>query len=223
MNIFLIQDDLEVARVAVEENGKFKVEDVDEGVYAVVAAGKDGFAALSVELVQRKKADGQSRVSKGGYHYVSHVANENRATSLGIAIVTDPDDLKTIRNEVTRVSNMRRRMANQPRQRAGVENGAYQGPGSIPNNAFPQNVNPSSFGGPGLPANSFPVSSFPSGFSSAPVSGGSPAFTGPGPRGFAPTGRPPSGRLLVGALLLGLGIDELSDDDPPSGSPAGIQ
>jgi hypothetical protein len=54
MNVFLIQDDIEIARVTVEPNGKFTVEDIDPGVYGLIIAGNDGFAAMSVRLTSQK-------------------------------------------------------------------------------------------------------------------------------------------------------------------------
>jgi len=55
MNLFLIQDDVEILRVAAEENGQFLMNDVEPGVYSLIAAGEDGFAALSLELVSAEE------------------------------------------------------------------------------------------------------------------------------------------------------------------------
>lgn len=121
MNIFLIQYDVEAARVAVEESGRFTIEDVEPGVYSLVAAGKDGFAALSLELIgvlgEGENVDDvqSTALESEKVHYVSNHAVEPGATGanvngmLGVAIITDPQDLCEIREEVDRVSEERRR------------------------------------------------------------------------------------------------------------------
>lgn len=122
MNLFLIQDDLEVARVPVEENGRFKIEDVDPGVYSIVAAGQDGFAALSVELVSGTNDDADEippvlpdgnvsrELAESKDHYVNlHPANvaPPEVHIMGIAIVIDDDALKFIRQEIKRILELR--------------------------------------------------------------------------------------------------------------------
>ncbi len=51
MNAFLIRDDEIFSRVIVKEDGNFVFNDIDPGVYGFVAAGKDGFAAISFRAV----------------------------------------------------------------------------------------------------------------------------------------------------------------------------
>lgn len=51
MNAFLIRDDEIFSRVIVKEDGNFVFNDIDAGVYGFVAAGKDGFAAISFRAV----------------------------------------------------------------------------------------------------------------------------------------------------------------------------
>lgn len=54
LNVFLLKDDEVYSRATVETDGTFEFLDVEPGVYGFVAAGKDGFAALSF---QAKKSD----------------------------------------------------------------------------------------------------------------------------------------------------------------------
>ena len=98
MNIFLLQDDIEMHRVDVEKNGDFKIEGVEPGVYAVVAAGKEGFAALSFELVSSDNALGLSE-GEQQEHYVSLTAPKPEP-SFNISIIVDPEDIKYCRNRI---------------------------------------------------------------------------------------------------------------------------
>ena len=234
MNIFLLQDDLEVARVAVKQNGDFKIEDVEEGVYAVLAAGKDGFAALSLELV-KPADDEQSNLSKTGVHYVSTAGTSptiKPAPAFGIAFVADRRDLRAIRSEVRRAANLRRAAVNnnpfnQFQQQPAFQQNFYRPPGSLANGGFPQGS---------FPTGNFPINA-PGPFYSAPIPQGGfpvsyapPAIQPPAFNGGLPSGpgfRPipgANGGLLVGALLIGLGIDAIDDDsgfNPSNGSPTG--
>jgi len=54
LNVFLLKDDEIYSRATVESDGTFEFLDVEPGVYGFVAAGNDGFAALSF---QAKKPD----------------------------------------------------------------------------------------------------------------------------------------------------------------------
>ena len=49
--VHIIKDDQTIAEVLVDEQGKFTVPDLQPGVYAFVAAGEQGFAAVSFEAV----------------------------------------------------------------------------------------------------------------------------------------------------------------------------
>ncbi len=201
MNIFLIQDDIEAARVNVEENGKFKVEDVDPGVYSLVAAGKDGFAALSVELEAADQST-TSTTEKAKAHYVStHAPVSTVVESLGIAIVTDPDDVQTIKQEIDRIFKERQ----QNKFIMQGDQGQFP-PGDIAQ--FP----------PGVPGGISGGSGFPSGGGgSGPVYGG---FGGGGSGGGVFTGNRGG---LGGLIALSLGITALATNDsgenPPSMSP----
>ena len=57
MHLFLIQDDVEILQVDAEESGEFCIKDVEPGVYSLVAAGQNGFAAMSLELVAAVEAE----------------------------------------------------------------------------------------------------------------------------------------------------------------------
>ena len=103
MNVFLIQDDIEAARVAVQENGKFEIENVEPGVYSIVAAGKDGFAALSLELVNNSVDAVDKQVSTAGKtkaYYVSHRAKSGVAAPFTIALATGNKNIKAIVREI---------------------------------------------------------------------------------------------------------------------------
>jgi len=106
MNIFLIQDDKQIGRVPVEENGNFELKDVEPGVYAIVAAGKDGFAALSLELVASANDDVNVGSPKRGIFNVAARLKQADLPAIGIAIVSNPADLQLIQQEVQRVANL---------------------------------------------------------------------------------------------------------------------
>ena len=216
MNIFLIQDDIKVAQVAIEEDGNFELKDIEPGVYAIVAAGKDGFAALSLELVASKGGDGNVNSPKRGILNVSAPLKRAAAPAIGIAIISNPADLEVIQQEVDRVVRL-----NQPNQPAIDNFAGAQAP--FGPNGFPAQ---GGFSGPGS------VGGAPAG-SPAPASF-SPLQAGPiapsAPIGFQP---PVGGGSIIGRRLLGLGgfaglavalADDDDDDDlpPVAASPSTI-
>lgn len=202
MNVFLIRNDFEEYRVSVEENGKFKIEDVDPGVYSLVAAGKDGFAALSVNLVPANAVETSAIEGNSKAHYVSNrVANPKAEPPLGIAIVTDPADIQAIKAELDRVVIDRQQnpivpQGNQaPFAEADFANFPSDAPGGFPV-------------GPGFPVTggtAVPVST-------GPVGGVARSGIAAGPRG-----------RFLGVAGLALGITALATDDsivdPPVESP----
>ena len=214
MNLFLIQEDLEVARVAVEENGKFKVEDVDPGVYSLVAAGKDGFAAMSIELVAADQNGDEnqerqtrkrlpSSAASGNIHYVSTAARpvtfEESVPELGIAIVIDPQDVQFIQQELSRIVQLRRQMAPQfaPNPMPGQPMMAGQN-GFFPGSGFAPNVVGDGFAGP---------------IAYSPAS----SAVGGGPGRFF--GRGNLRRFLIPGLIAAAIAIPLSDNDPVNPPP----
>ncbi len=217
MNIFLIQDDIEAARVTVEENGKFAVEGVEPGVYSLIAAGKDGFAAMSLELVPSVDADLQSSLPTKAYYASTRgvAAKPKKLPSLGIAIVTDPDDLQFIRSEATRVFNLRQQMFNQPNDQIAsnlLDPAQGFAPQGVMDGGFPSG---SGFTGgfPGGSGGGVSGSSF--GQPASGGGGGGPLFGGRGNR---------RGGLIAAIVLGTVGIVAISDDNnspdnPPDSSP----
>ena len=211
MNMFLVQDDLEVARVAVEKNGKFEIEDVEPGVYSLIAAGTDGFAAMSLELVA-KPSDlelGNNQLNSPN-NYVSYNAKQAADPAFGVAIVTDPEDIKALQQELDRVAQLRQQA--QPPVNQFVNETPFP---QDPNGVTYQNAYSSGFGG-GYPTGGFPGGSFSGGFAdpgfiSTPPQGFSSPIASGGPRG--PAIRPGNGgRLLLTTLLLAVGVDSLNDE-----------
>ncbi len=209
MNIFLIEDDLEVARVPVEENGDFKIEDVSPGVYSLVAAGKDGFAALSFELVTPDpetsevppEEDVGVRGSQRKTRLVSYDLKPARKApvKMGIAIVTDPRDIQAIKQQIERISQLRNDLFNR----------------LVNQSQLPGSFTPAqSFASPGVGSPAFVTQ----GIAPAPTGGGSVAAAGGG------------GRIGAGLALTAIAIaavasgsdddDELVPVDPGPQSPA---
>ncbi|MCA9185844.1 MAG: hypothetical protein R3E01_30730 [Pirellulaceae bacterium] len=54
LNVFIVQDDREVRRTAVDKFGVFEVRGLQPGVYSLVAAGRDGFGAVGFQLVGQR-------------------------------------------------------------------------------------------------------------------------------------------------------------------------
>ncbi len=50
--VHIVRNDEEIASVEVDNNGSFRIQDLDPGVYDFVAAGPSGFAAVGFEAVQ---------------------------------------------------------------------------------------------------------------------------------------------------------------------------
>jgi hypothetical protein len=193
MNIFLIQDDLEVARVPVEENGDFQIEAVEPGIYSLFAAGKDGFAALSFELVSPateapELAPAEDVGMLGSQGQVKYVSYDLKSTNkppvkMGIAIITDPEDLKVIKQEIKRVTDLRNELFNR----------------LVNDTQFPDNFGTGqTIGSPG--------------FGTQGVGVPGPPATGPGATGTVATGR---ARAVAGLALIGVAVAALatSGDD----------
>lgn len=230
MNLFLIQDDVEILRVAAEENGDFRMNDVDPGVYSLIAAGEDGFAALSLELVAAQDSEngveenaGNARLEPNAFRRVSTAAanpapNQDaqpkvNVPALGIAIVTHKEDLRMITKTVERIANLRL-VENGPPIRG--FNGGIAG-GFAPGGFAPGGFAPGGFAPGGFAPGGFvsgPSSFAPSGFSAAPLTPG----LGPAGIPFASGG----GSLLGLAGLVGgvVAIADDSSDPPPAASPS---
>ena len=220
MNIFLIQDDNEIGRVPVEENGNFELKDVEPGVYAIVAAGKDGFAALSLELVAGAGGDVNVAPPQRGIFNTAARMKQVDLPAIGIAIVTDAADIQVIQQEVQRVNNL-----NQPAvdNVAGQEFGQQ---GQFGSDGFASGTSPSSggFGGsPGTPVSSTPA---PGNFAPSNAIPSSPA----GPGGFGPSARIgsfTSRRLLqtaifAAAVAIPVAVSDDEDDTPVAASPSSL-
>ena len=113
MNVFLIQDDIEIARVTVEPNGKFTVEDIDPGVYGLIIAGNDGFAAMSVRLTSQKADAATNDTDRNSKtHFVSHRVESEipRRNALSVSFITNPNDIAVVKQQVSNAVNMRQQM-----------------------------------------------------------------------------------------------------------------
>lgn len=100
MNVFLLQDDIEMHRVDVDKDGKFRIEAVDPGVYAVVAAGKEGFAALSFEFVSADDALGANSEQQVPEEQYVSLTQPQADLMPGIALIVDPEDIKYCRQKL---------------------------------------------------------------------------------------------------------------------------
>ena len=196
VNLFLIQDDLEVARAPIDENGRFSISNVKPGVYSLIAAGRDGFAAFSLELTE-VAAEGDVSYLEEDSEYQLVSADPAPAAAppiLGIAIITDPADLHWIREEINRIFRMRQAFFNQD----GL--GQFFGQGGFP-------------GGPGVAGGPVP-GGIPFGPSFSPPIGGNV---------FIPYRSPGPGGGLLGLIPFALLPFAFTDDNeiivPPSASP----
>ncbi|MDA8563742.1 carboxypeptidase-like regulatory domain-containing protein [Mariniblastus sp.] len=225
MNIFLIQDDKEIGRVPVEENGNFELKDVEPGVYAIVAAGKDGFAALSMELVGSKGGDVNVAPPQRGIFNTAARIKQVDLPAIGIAIVTDAADIQVIQQEIQRVNDLNQPAAENLNQ--SVVDNSVGLPPQFGSDGFAPGSSASSggFGGsPGAPvgsasapANFAPTNSFPSG----------PA----GPGGFGPSvgrssfvGSRISQLAILGAIpgIIAIADDDDEDNPPVAASPSSL-
>ena len=237
MNLFLIQDDVEILRVAAEENGEFRMEDVEPGVYSLVAAGKDGFAALSLELVVADEEDAKNaqpseldannirRVSTAGANPALRQQGPVNVPALGIAIVTDKEDLKMINKTVTRIFDLRQArigLAQNGPPIGGFNGGNLGGfaPGGFAPGGFaPSGVASGGFAPGGIA--SAPASFAPAGISSAAVNA-APLTSGIGSAGLSLGAGPGS---ILGLAGLAGGVVAIADADdssepPPPASPS---
>jgi len=236
MNLFLIQDDVEILRVAAEENGDFLMNDVEPGVYSLIAAGEDGFAALSLELVAAEEDEGgdanagnnrRDEIDSNIVRRVSTAAGKLaprqegqpavNVPALGIAIVTDQEDIKMITKTVERVfrANL---VQNRPPIRGfnGGNIGGFNPGGFAPGGFSPGGFSPSGFSPGGLA--SAPSSFAPAGITPAAA----PLTPSLGSAGLSLGGG--AGSLLGVAGLVG-GVVAIADDTsspPPAATPSTI-
>ena len=56
LNVFFVRDNAVVQQVPVDRRGTFEAEDLEPGVYSLVAAGRDGFLAFSVQVIPTRVA-----------------------------------------------------------------------------------------------------------------------------------------------------------------------
>jgi hypothetical protein len=208
MNVFLIQDDIEAARVAVEENGKFEIENVEPGVYSIVAAGKDGFAALSLELVEKAGDAGDKQGSTTGNkkaYYVSHrISAQAPLETMTIACATGTANLRTVFEEVERSDRERQEFLALRNRGQGLATNVYS-------NGYSNGYAPGGGFGGGAPSGGFSpgVSGGPfSGNSFGPVNfGPQSTFSGAGPASRGVLGP------IVGAFAIAAGVNANSDSN----------
>jgi hypothetical protein len=93
--ITLIQDGLILAQVPTDEQGVFRIKDLEPGVYSLVAAGPGGFAAFSIQVLARQANDTVSNNANADpFQTVSHVLLLQDGNGGGdfSANVSDPED-----------------------------------------------------------------------------------------------------------------------------------
>ncbi len=98
LNVFLIQNDKNQGQDSVGENGEFQINGVAAGIYGLVVAGKDGFAALSIKLVESGNA-AIPKPKRTDEHYVS-LPKTQALPSFNIPIITDPKDIEYCRKTI---------------------------------------------------------------------------------------------------------------------------
>jgi uncharacterized membrane protein YgcG len=87
MNVFLVRGNEVIARGAVDADGVVDLSNVQPGHYSFVAAGRDGLAALGVELVTMGQAN-QATLP-------NYVAFQGPPQPLLVTVVTDPRDVQS--------------------------------------------------------------------------------------------------------------------------------
>ena len=154
LNVFLLQDDKVVGQDDVGENGEFDIAGVSEGVYGLVAAGQDGFAALPVRLTAAVNAQ-SNKQDTADEHYVSLTAEKRQDPMFSVAIITDPCDLCYCRQVI--------RDLNRPDDPAAL---------------FPDQAGPVEFAGGQTGSFGAPTSGFGAPTGGVPTSPGIPAVAG---------------------------------------------
>ena len=185
MNVFLIQDDEIYSRATVAENGEFEFLDIEKGVYSFAAVGKDGFAAVSFQAVE--KAEGNKEDKKAAAveknenkeiltsKRVTRARTKNRFANNLVVAICPANDSVFIRRQIAEVSGDPSAIADLPADLASLPD--------LPTTPVPT--------APPFSGNPFVSSSSP------------PAFGGGGFGGPPLIGRP--GLVRPGLGLLGLG------------------
>jgi len=196
MNVFLIQDDIEIARIAVEPNGKFEIEDIDPGVYSLIIAGKGGFAARSIRLTSQSAVSSTNDPNTNATHFVSHRAESTpaRRNGLSVSFITNPNDIAVVKQQVSAVVNMRQQQFAQ----GGGDSNSNSSSSSAQASVSQAVGNSSSFNAPNSfqPANNF---------------GG-----GGGGGGIGSGGGSIGGLLGIAGLAVGTTALATQDDDKPT-------
>ena len=196
MNVFLIQDDIEIARAIVDPSGKFEIEDIDPGVYSLIISGKGGFAARSIRLTsQRAVSSTIDANSDKTTRLVSHRVESARRNGLSVSFITNPNDIAVVKQQVSEVVNMRQQM--------------FAAPGGGNNNSNSSSSSASAQAGLSqAPANS--------NFANAPNSFQPTNNFGGGGGGAASGGSNIGGLLGIAGLAVGTTALATQDDDKPT-------
>lgn len=104
MNAFLLLDDEIYARTAIDDDGNFEFNDVTPDVYGFAAAGRDGFAALSFQAVEKPAGDLNSGDTVDNPYRNAAFGSEPSAAmvssdTLQVAICP-PGDIPYLRNRI---------------------------------------------------------------------------------------------------------------------------
>jgi hypothetical protein len=98
MNLFIIRNDLIVARSSVDELGIFEIRGLRVGSYGVIAAGQDGFGAMAFELAA-PISEASRPGGTDGTEWVKF-QNQPESGSLSVGVVGDPRDLAAALSDV---------------------------------------------------------------------------------------------------------------------------
>lgn len=97
LNVFLLKNNQQVAQEEVAPNGTFSFDDLRPGVYSMVAAGRDGFLAFSIDVLNTR----QTNADENTVQTTSLRTNQATEFAIDVAAVP-PEDLNAINvNQMT--------------------------------------------------------------------------------------------------------------------------
>ena len=220
MNVFMIQGDQVVAQEPVAVNGTFAFRELTPGIYSMVAAGRDGFLAFSVDVAPANSVDAvqddadDAEVPVQAVSYQAETTDAQAADAADTAEVTTAAEAATATEAATTTEAANANAAeaaNAEAAQGGDVGGAPGSAGGIDGCLCPWSDVSAAFGpGPGMAGRGL---------------GGMGGFGGGGfgGGGFGAGGGGLLGGGLLDALLLGGaiagGIALLDDDDNGQSSP----
>ncbi|MFK7818860.1 MAG: hypothetical protein AB8G99_09080, partial [Planctomycetaceae bacterium] len=151
LNVFLLRNNSNIAQEEVAPNGTFAFSDLRPGVYSLVAAGKDGFVAFSIDVLKPRRLPEDELTDTETVRTASMRIDDGAQTELAIDVALCSTEDLNAANVDKMTDNFPRDGNASPVADAGAGAPPQAGPGAMP--GLPSGVSPIGGGG-GIPPSS---------------------------------------------------------------------